>query len=132
MATTSEGANTDLKESSDCHLLNLPGELRNRIYRYVILDDDEIEVTSKGPGEPALLRTCTEIRQESIGLYYCENEFDLRIEHWNGLALLPFMMQYAKYGRSHQTTPCRLYFVFTGDTNWDNMVKISTSVVNRL
>lgn len=47
------------RQRKKCGFLNkLPGELRNNIYRHVLLQPEEIEVTPAGPGEPALLRRC--------------------------------------------------------------------------
>jgi hypothetical protein len=59
-------------------LLNLPPELRNRIYELVLVSDDQIEadfsaiVCSRYPlnvkgllEEPALLRSCSEIRTQA-------------------------------------------------------------------
>ena len=43
------------RQRKNCGFLNkLPGEIRNRIYRYAL--PEELDVTPKGPGEPALLR----------------------------------------------------------------------------
>lgn len=57
-------------------LLKLPPELRNRIYRYAIVQDEPIDVaeTTKKK-EPALLATCKEIREQALKMFYHENTF---------------------------------------------------------
>lgn len=106
-----------INESKKCHLLDLPGDLRNRIYRFVLVSGEEIEVESTGPGEPALLRTCKTTREESIDIYYSENFFNIQIADWNGRALLPFMQQ--QMARKVVTMAC---FEVYGARNWDNLV----------
>ena len=58
---------------------NLPAELRNRIYEFVLLqeDDEAIEIGSTGVPEPSLLLTCKQIRKEGLPIYYEENTFDI-------------------------------------------------------
>ena len=69
-------------------LLDLPGEIRNHIYRYVVVEDGIIEpYMSKRhdtdgkvhyifkPGRPALASICKSIRTELLPLYYAENHF---------------------------------------------------------
>ena len=56
-------------------LLAIPGEIRNQIYRLVIVSDTKIRITSTPIPEPALLKTCQAIRREAIAVYYHENKF---------------------------------------------------------
>jgi hypothetical protein len=70
-------------------LLNLPPELRNRIYELVLIGDDLVEVGTDvvvrryAEGEesravikePPLLRTCHTIRNDATQLYYSSNKF---------------------------------------------------------
>jgi hypothetical protein len=65
-------------------LLGLPAELRNRIYRFAVSADGRIPITtSAGFTEPPLLLTSKAIRQEAIGIYYLENDFDLVVVSWD-------------------------------------------------
>ena len=64
-------------------LLELPGEIRNRIYRFVLVCDNRIEVHAGAPLEPALLSVCREVRTEAIKLFYVENKFTLVISNFN-------------------------------------------------
>lgn len=40
-----------------CRLLNLPGEIRNSIYRFALVEPEKLDIKPDGPGEPSLLRT---------------------------------------------------------------------------
>lgn len=44
------------RQRVSCKILKLPGELRNRIWRHAIVSANVVQMTTKGPGEPALLR----------------------------------------------------------------------------
>jgi hypothetical protein len=63
--------------SSRCHLLALPGELRNWIYRLAVVSDHSIEVGLKGYARSGLLATSREIRAETLQIFYYENQFDI-------------------------------------------------------
>ena len=62
-------------QPKECHLLALPGELLNKIYKYAVVSPGEIELKANGPGEPALLKACVRTRCEAGGLYYYHNKF---------------------------------------------------------
>lgn len=58
-------------------LCTLPGELRNRIYRLVLVQSSvilDVKILST-PTEPALLATCQRIRKEALNIFYSENTF---------------------------------------------------------
>lgn len=57
-----------------CLLLELPPELRNHIYEFVLVSPDEALIM-KNSSSPALLRTCRQIREEASSLYYGQNIF---------------------------------------------------------
>ena len=79
------------------HLLGLPGELRNRIYRYVLVSDETIHIDPDCFQQPALLRTCTQVRNETSSIYYKENDFEFEVLEFNISAL----MSWWQHGRSH-------------------------------
>lgn len=72
-------------------LLSLPGELRNRIYRFVLVEQPSIEFYSKHDSqdpfsdltvleeqhtiEPGLLPSCAQIRNEARPIFFQENIF---------------------------------------------------------
>lgn len=69
--TTSAAAVAAAAASADgvqpCRLLDLPAELKNEIYRLVVVTSDKehpIEVTARGFERSALFLTCKEVREE--------------------------------------------------------------------
>ncbi|KXL44733.1 hypothetical protein M433DRAFT_270802 [Acidomyces richmondensis BFW] len=59
-------------------LLGLPGELRNKIYRHVLVSPRQpLRVKQQTCNQPALLQTCTQARYEALTIYYLENRFRL-------------------------------------------------------
>ena len=78
-------------------LLNIPPELRNKIYRFSLVNTGDpfytnwVDVNHYWPEQPALLQTCRQIKQEATSIYYEENEFFLCVglldnmptsQHW--------------------------------------------------
>ncbi|KAK4544345.1 hypothetical protein LTR36_004236 [Oleoguttula mirabilis] len=64
---------------SESTLLKLPPELRNRIYREVLVCANPIRVATAFAQQqwqaPSLLQTCVQIRGEASGIHYAENTF---------------------------------------------------------
>jgi hypothetical protein len=93
-------------------LLGLPGELRNRIWRFALLEDGDITIDVNHHQAPALLRTSRQCRQETAEIFYQENAFlhcivDLKSEpqpnHW----------VWALPSKGH-------FFVYNGGRSWTN------------
>ena len=58
------------------NLLSLPGELRNQIYRYVLLSDRSFPVQIQfAPLHTAFLRVNKQMYFEASDIFYCENTF---------------------------------------------------------
>ena len=62
------------------------------MYRYCVVQD-KIVIHNAGdpeevPCEPALLRTCKQIRGEALDIYYQENVFDFVIDDNNAKRLI--------------------------------------------
>ncbi|KAK4954953.1 hypothetical protein LTR10_007145 [Elasticomyces elasticus] len=79
------------KRKTRLRLLDLPPELRNQIWRYVLHEQNAIPVSSSASQQPALLRTCHQITRETRGIFHNENTFritviDLKMtvprQHW--------------------------------------------------
>ena len=63
-------------DSQESALLRLAAELRNRIYRYTLISDLPIDMsTTTATSAAALLATCHQIRREARSMYYTENTF---------------------------------------------------------
>ncbi|EME78498.1 uncharacterized protein MYCFIDRAFT_199694 [Pseudocercospora fijiensis CIRAD86] len=76
--------NEDLRDQEGCRLLTLPGEIRNRIYEYVLGDYTSIaldhislarEQTAKHIQFPSILETCQQIRKEAISIWLSSTTF---------------------------------------------------------
>jgi len=73
--------------NTHCPLLQLPPELRNRIYEACLLADGVIDVADKDEiEEPALLATCKEVRNEATAIFYGGNTFTHAEGQWEGAA----------------------------------------------
>ncbi|KAF7196664.1 hypothetical protein HII31_02034 [Pseudocercospora fuligena] len=73
-----------LRDQEDCRLLNLPGEIRNRIYEYVLADYTNIALdnisltrdqTAKHVQFPSIVEICQQIRKEAIGIWLSSTTF---------------------------------------------------------
>lgn len=65
-----------LPDQTATSFLDLPAELRNVIYRMVLPEEAEIDVSALSrPKEPGLLAACRQIRDEGLDVYYGENQF---------------------------------------------------------
>jgi hypothetical protein len=62
---------------TDCRLLNLCAELRNRIYKFALCEGHKIKITKHNFAEPAILGVYKQIRNEARGLYYTANRFNI-------------------------------------------------------
>lgn len=56
---------------------DLPPELRNRIYKHALVDEEPVCITTSGYDRPPLVSTCRQIRKEAIEIYYAGNVFVL-------------------------------------------------------
>lgn len=65
-------------------LMELPGELRNHIYRLVLLEITPIKIDKHlKPLQPALLQLSQQTRRETADIYYKENVFAFSITHFD-------------------------------------------------
>jgi hypothetical protein len=105
-------------------LLGLPPELRNRIHRFAVSDDNMITITkSTAFPEPPLLFTCKTIRQEAIGIYYLANDFSLSVVSWDPSVYL-FLAQKDKALRDTYNFSLlgrKFQMVETGSASWENL-----------
>jgi hypothetical protein len=84
---TTQDAPTDAELSP---FLRLPGELRNKIYRLVLLQPDQqrLEVAVTGINEPGLLLANHKIRDEAAPIFYGENRFQIRFLNYHPAPIL--------------------------------------------
>ena len=62
-------------QSSKPTLLGLPAEIRNKIYRYALVEQAPIDITEHSCVEAALTRTSRQLRFETQPIYSKENQF---------------------------------------------------------
>lgn len=126
---TSLQSHSTLPERSSNPLLGLPAELRNRIYRFALIKPKSIDIDKiKWPThQPALLKTCKQIRREALGLFYFENRFCARIDDWDPVVKDRFSRLMVTYNtKSPQLSHC-----FKGDPSWPNLLKWLRAVYER-
>lgn len=77
LPNSQEPSPTASVEGNTSLLLTLPGELRNRIYRFALCQNHSIWITrlTWPTHQPALLKTNRQIRTEATRLFYHENVF---------------------------------------------------------
>lgn len=97
-------------------LLNLPGELRNRIYRLTL--PETVTVNSATFPEPPLL-TCKKIRQEASAIFYSESNFNIDLTDWDSTAYMAVVSKLPTF-KVHNAVPIPAMFRTYGTPNWQN------------
>lgn len=96
-------------------LLGIPGELRNQIYRYALLEDQLIKLNPQDHQLPGLLRTCRQIADEATDIYQTENNF--QVDAWNMKLSIP--ENYAEHWMS-SLEHCHFWITMRGAPDWEN------------
>ena len=101
--------------------MDLPGELKNRIYFYSLVRPDNIEITAQNwpTHQPALLKTCKQIRSEALSIFYNENTISANIDDWSPAVKNACHALWDRY--ELKTTKFSHYF--TGKPHWQNLVE---------
>lgn len=82
----SKAAPRPVSDDSKALLLDkLSGELRNHIWRHVLVSDEPVLVNKEQPHSPSLLRTCTQIRTEATSIFFNENTFLLPVDGYDSI-----------------------------------------------
>lgn len=98
-------------------LLSLPAELRNCVYRYVLVAGSRLIVdTPEAVRQPALLRTCSQIRKEALNLYYADNSFEIVMHDCDSDILHAF----CKASLTRESIKATI--TDTGRINWANLL----------
>lgn len=105
----------------ECRLLDLPAELRNDIYRLVVLQTDDIVVSTEGINEPPLLKACKQIRVEALPIYYAENSFELQIRDCNSNAVFKWEQSVRCRILLQRKVKCKVEISLLGTANWQNL-----------
>ena len=94
-----QNGHDETASDSDSRLLSLPAELRNRIYRLVLLRRRPTRVKKSGFSQGSgILATCKQIRHEALKICYYKNIFRVSTPKWNTDALVSFNKQIRRLG----------------------------------
>jgi hypothetical protein len=100
-------------------LLELPGELRNRIYQLCLVSNPIIINSTTFP-EPSLLKTCKQVRKEASTIFYGENQFQAWTRDFDfspAMVMLGKTPSFKDIGRM----PLQLRILIRGRPNWCNL-----------
>lgn len=103
-------------DSQACRLLTLPSELRNKTYRYAVVESDIfIPMESLPPTQPGLLQVSQQLRHETLSIYYRENDFCWEIRDLDAAG-------YIRWAQSSQhRRDARTSWLLQGGRNWKNL-----------
>lgn len=100
----------------------LPGELRNKIYRYVILQNTPILVNSAGYQRSGLMSVSKQARSETVSIFYSENRFRSDVSEYNSDNLLQFVRRLSATERQRETDHKTLLWPRDSTPNWRNLM----------
>jgi hypothetical protein len=72
-----------VEDKQPCFLLDAHPEIRNEIYRLVLVSEIEVAAADALPMVPPLLRTNSQIRSEARGIFYQENRVKISVLSYN-------------------------------------------------
>ncbi|KAK3723666.1 hypothetical protein LTR37_001547 [Vermiconidia calcicola] len=113
------------------HLLAIPAEIRNAIFKDVVIQSHSIQIDTRPTKVPGLLGVCKQIRDETIKSFYTLNNFEIQLFSYNMSAVMPTLQLWHKYNAPMTTgdDQCPQRFitnidiVHTGRANWNNFVE---------
>ena len=89
--TSTVTATTPTVASTRCHLLQLPPELRNRIWEYAIIKENPINLMPikyceekeepESGAQPPVTQVCSQIRNEALSMFYACNIFRVHADN---------------------------------------------------
>lgn len=99
------GAPVNTTDTETSRLLKLSGELRNRIYRAVLVSNNNIRANISGIPEPLLLAASKQIRNEAITIYYNENTFTIPVHGYSSDVYLVAVQRVQKLRTRYNIAP---------------------------
>lgn len=100
----------------EASFLGIPGELRNLIYRYALLQISMIPVSPFNPSQPALLFTSRQVRSEALPIWLTENTF--KVDAWDMQLTIP--SNYHDHWLSRVAYQ-NFFITMRGKKNWGNL-----------
>ncbi|KAI6860594.1 hypothetical protein KC338_g6905 [Hortaea werneckii] len=108
---------TNADITTKAHLLTIPGELRNVIYRLVLVSEERIKVDKRHRKMPPLLRTCQLVYAEARSIYFGENSFQVTVRH-----LRPIISRHHWLLVSRTKMRVDLNINLIGKFDWENLM----------
>lgn len=105
-SSTPRGAVDEAMRPSTLHnhgtsLLSLPAEIRNMIWRYTLLQEDELVVTATTDIMPPLTRVCQQIIREAAPIYFSEQKFHCLCPDYDATAFHHFVRVIGRFWHGH-------------------------------
>lgn len=100
----------------EASFLGIPGELRNLIYRNILLQPGMIRVSSSTPSQPAVLLTSRRIRTEALPIWLAENTF--KVDAWDMRLSVP--SNYHQHWLS-RVQHKNFFITMRGKKDWKNL-----------
>lgn len=108
---------TGCESTEESRLVSLPAEIRNQIYKNVLVESEPIDVNSSNiPAEPGLLRVNRNIRNEARHFYYNDNLFLFTVYNYDGILLVRWL------GSSEFRQHSKWQVHYEGLPNWANLL----------
>ncbi|WPA98163.1 uncharacterized protein RHO25_002774 [Cercospora beticola] len=118
---------SSLKPSSQdaSPFFSLPGELRNRIYRLVLVEEHDVLVSHTGYTRSGLLGVCQQIAAEATAIYYEENIFQSVVTDYDSqvmYALCRHLTAMKQRGLSVRVQATFCLNSWSPTPNWNNLM----------
>lgn len=107
-------------DSRVCRLLSLPPEIRNSIYHYALVDNEDIVITPQvltGATQPSLLQVNCQTRFEATEIYYKENMFCWHIDNFDSKLFRKWQASFTARREA------RLAFILNGAPDFKNLME---------
>ena len=103
-----------------CRLLQLPPEVRSKVYREVLIRNGAILVMPNVK-QPAVLRCCVQIRREAISYYYTLNTFRFKMSQYEIARRGYFSKLIEKFSLLGASTNFTVRYSYTMQPDWANL-----------
>ena len=95
--STTAAVHKSAKEECQARLLELPAELRDKIYGEVAVTRRDINIESEiHPKEPTILAVCHQIRNEALPIYYGHNTFAVDMDRLTDNCPFPYTAKWIR------------------------------------
>nr|OQO24473.1 hypothetical protein B0A51_07203 [Rachicladosporium sp. CCFEE 5018] len=107
---------------SESPLLRLSGELRNVLWRLVVIQEDHVPYTNTGVEEPGLLLVCHATRSEAASIFYLENKILAHVPSYDPTSLVLLKQRFLALDLTTADHSC-IELSIGGAADWSNLQK---------